>query len=56
MMEVIHSPGAASFNQQGRYGAVENFLIFNSFVRIPDSLPWKIRINIFAPLAGKETG
>jgi len=25
-MEVIHSPGVASFNQQGRCGAVENFL------------------------------
>ena len=27
-MEVIHSPGATSFNQQGRSGAVDNFLTF----------------------------
>jgi len=26
MMEVIHSPGMPSFNQQGRSGAVDNFL------------------------------
>jgi len=30
-MEVIHSPGATSFNQQGRSGAVDNFLTFNSY-------------------------
>jgi len=29
-MEVIHSPGARSFNQPGRSGAVGNFLTFNS--------------------------
>ncbi len=30
-MEVIHSPGATSFNQQGRSGAVDHFLTFNSY-------------------------
>jgi hypothetical protein len=27
-MKVIHSPGAAPFNQLGRCGAVDNFLTF----------------------------
>jgi hypothetical protein len=30
-MEVIHSPGAASFNLRDRCGAVDNFLTFWSF-------------------------
>jgi hypothetical protein len=33
-MEVIRSPGATSFNQLGRSGAVGNFLTFHSFTRI----------------------
>ncbi len=28
VMEVIHSPGAAPFDQQGRSGAVDNFPSF----------------------------
>ena len=55
MMEVIHSPGATSFDQQGRSGAVDNFLTFNSFVRIAYLFAWKIRSNIFRPLASEKT-
>ena len=33
-MEVIHSLGATSFNQQGRSGAVDNFLTFHFLARI----------------------
>ena len=33
-MEVIHSPGATSFNQLGRSGAVGNFLTFASSVQL----------------------
>ena len=55
MMEVIHSPGATSFTQQGRSGAVGNLRTFNSFDRIAYVFTRKIRINIFRPLAGQKT-
>jgi hypothetical protein len=54
MMEVIHSPGVTSFNQQGRSGAVGNFLSFNSFVGVAYVLVRKIRIYIFRPPASHK--